>query len=305
LQELSIERNYRTSPDNVNRIKSLVAGYFTGQGLDTLRQAVRHDGYTGHNIIGIKPGTERPELVLIGAHFDAVENTPGADDNASGVAGMLEAGRILSRFTLKTGVGFAAFDLEEEGLLGSRQILKDTSFARKTLAYLNFDMIGYRSVSPGSQRFPHGFEELFPEVFQQLVDNHSKGDFLLICANEQSDSLSALFSRNAARAAPSLRTVSLLIPGSEYYGPDFARDYFDPAIFRRSDHASFWDSGLNALSLGDTAELRNANYHSGTDGCDTVDIEFISLVVKATLATVVELCGLAHGSSYSVTLTPK
>jgi hypothetical protein len=294
LRELSITRNYKTAPQNVSVVQHKVAAYFTKSGLQVSKQDIPYDNYTGHNIMGIKAGTRDSNMLLLGAHLDAVPNSHGADDNASGVAALMEIARVLSKYDLQKSVAFVAFDLEEEGLIGSKKFVGDNSFKNNLIGYLNFDMIGYTNKEPNSQSVPDGLDQLFPEAYKKLASNEFKGDFLLSVSNDRSDSLRILFSEASAQYVSALNIVSLLVPDD---------GKFAPRLFRGSDHASFWDGGIRALSIGDTGDVRNPNYHSEKDKVTTVDITFLSQVAKAALATVIKICSPSHSTSYTIQLS--
>jgi len=130
-----------------------IYNHFAGLGLTTTREAFTYLANTYYNVIGVMPGTTRAsEIYILGAHYDSVNN-PGADDNASGVAGVMEAARVLSQYNFEATIVFAAFDREEQGLYGSTAY----ATAHQTdhiLGMISLDMIAY---NPGNANGAHLF----------------------------------------------------------------------------------------------------------------------------------------------------
>jgi hypothetical protein len=238
-------------------------------GLVVSEDPVDFAGRTFPNIVGTLTGTTCPEKTLIvGAHYDGVSSGPGADDNASGVAAMLEVARVLSAQPLQASVDFAAFSFEEAGLVGSNQMAAAADSAdRELLGVINFDMIAYTCDEPGCQDYPEGMEPVRPT-----------GDFLSVVGNSNSALLLNQFVAASAAAVPGLVVLPLEVPGNGETLPDV----------RRADHAPFWDHGFQALFVTDTADLRNPNYHLSTDELGTLNLQFAADTANAAAATVVE-----------------
>lgn len=234
--------------------------------------ASRHgDSYLG-NVVATLPGTERPdEVLVIGAHFDTVYGTPGADDNASGVAGMLEVARAIAAVPQAATIEFVAYDREEDYLDGSWAHAGEIAGSGRTvLGMVSLEMIGFRCTEPACQ-FPFGN---LGTCFQVSTQGVSVGTYIGVAANTASTPLLDAFVTSAATHVPALQVEWALV-----------RD--DGACFpatRRSDHASFWDHGFPAMMVTDTAEYRNKNYHAATDTYATLDFEFATNVTRATTA---------------------
>jgi hypothetical protein len=217
-----------------------------------------------------------------------VPGSPGADDNASAVAGVLECARILSQYEFEHSLRFIGFDTEEYGLIGSnRYNLNGIKAYEEIEGVLNFEMIGYYSDSPNSQSLPFGFDMLFPQAAQEVADDDFRGNFITVVGNVASNPLIDAFESAAETYVPDLRVISVAVPGTGMIAPDL----------RRSDHASFWDNGIQALMLTDGADFRNQNYHTPNDVIDTLDLDFMTQVVQATLATAAELAVPISASS--------
>jgi Zn-dependent M28 family amino/carboxypeptidase len=216
---------------------------------------------------------DAPPPILVGAHYDTVIGSPGADDNASALAVLLEAARRSNQMALARPVWLAAFCLEEQGLLGSRAFISGLKQTGQSVdGAIILECVGYASRDPGSQRIPPGVPISVPTV----------GNFLGIVGNEASRDLVAAVERNAHRVAPSMPAVALAVPGRGEMLPDV----------RRSDHAAFWDEGYRAIMLTDTADFRNPHYHQPSDTLDTLDLDFLEGVSEIVVGCIEDLAGL-------------
>lgn len=237
---------------------------------------------SGYNILGWQNSFyENDTVYFIGAHYDTVLESPGADDNGSAVAGVMEALRILSQWPMKKRISYAFWDKEELGLIGSINYVTNGALPSDVYpaGYFNFEMIGYYSDEINSQTLPVGFDLLFPDAANAVVANDYRGDFLTNVANEFSSPLMDHFEDAASIYVPSLSVISLATPGNGEITQDL----------RRSDHAAFWDAGFQALMLTDGANFRNPYYHTANDTVGTLDFQFMTDVVKATIGAICEL----------------
>jgi hypothetical protein len=229
------------------------------------------------NVVAETRGTELPlEIVTVGAHYDTVPTSPGADDNASGVAALVELTRLLAQREPRRSLRLIAFPNEElpigdTELSGSR-VAAAAARARgdDVVAMLSLESLGYWSDAPGSQRHPGPLGMFFPD----------RADFLAWIADLRSR---ALLHRALAafRASGRLPAEGLAAPASLV--PDI----------RRSDHAPYWEQGYPALLVTGTAEFRNPHYHGPGDLAETLDYGRLARAT-AGLAEVVEC--LANGS---------
>jgi hypothetical protein len=248
-----------------------VAGYVHTQ-LDALGLSVQEDpvtywGATFPNVIGTLHGTVCPGTsFIVGAHYDSVGGVPGADDNASGVAAMLEIARLLSVQSFQPSIQFVGFSFEEGGLVGSRQMAAQARAAGKDIAgVLVLDMIGYTCDEPGCQTYPPGLSG--PNV----------GDFISVIGNTASALLLQTFKEASASAVPALPVSPL-----------------GDSTFSGSDHAPYLDQGYQALLATETVYFRNPNYHQSSDTLSTLDLSFAADVANATLAAVVAAATADH-----------
>lgn len=247
----------------------------------------RHDYGTGVNVVGVKPGSDpSAPRVIVSAHYDHVEGCAGADDNASGVAGALEAARVLSQGRFTRTLVVALWDEEERGLIGSRAYAQRAMSAGETIAAaFVFEMIGYRSTEPDTQRLPVGLNLVFPRQAAQVRENNNRGDFIALIADDGARDHTAAMER--AAAAVSLPTVTLTLTRAQTSSPLYGD-------LQRSDHAPFWAAGFPAIQITDTAEFRNARYHcrGGADAPESLDGDFMRRVVQVTVGAAADALGV-------------
>ena len=247
----------------------------------------RHAYGTGLNVVGVREGGAEPaRRVLIGAHYDHIAGCAGADDNASGVAGALEAARVLSRRRYPYTLVVACWDEEERGLIGSRAYATRARMRSEVIdAYFNFEMIGYIDRAPNSQRLPVGTALVFPAAAREYEARERRGDFLAAIGNARASDALAALERSADRLGLPFIPLNLS-----------AELMSSPAVgdLRRSDHASFWDTGYPGIMLTDTSEFRYDRYHcaAGPDVTAGLDRTFSAQVVAVTVAAAAESLGM-------------
>jgi len=252
-----------------------------GRTLDWLEAQVRSrlDGQAGVSIqrwsypggtnlvVERSPAAPGARFILVGAHYDTVADSPGADDNATGVAAALAVLSVWAAPSTPRGLKVVFFDQEELGLRGSRayaERLQDTH-RRELEAVLVLEMLGSTCATSGCQRLPPGLP--LPIVVE-------RGDFLAAVGNASAVPLmAAVRDLGAARGLP-VRALPVLGAGQDF------------PHARRSDHAPFWDIGLPAVMLTDTAELRTPHYHAVTDTPDRLDTEFFTRATHTILDVV-------------------
>jgi Zn-dependent M28 family amino/carboxypeptidase len=241
----------------------------------------RHRYATGVNVIGVRTGTRLPdERIVVSAHYDSTSGCPGADDNGSGVAGTLEAARVLAMQPHARTLVVACWDQEEAGLIGSRAYVQRARLnGESIIASFVFEMIGYRSSEPGSQRTDPNLDAAYPAQTAEIAANQHRGDFILIIHDEAA--VTAVADFDAVATDLGLPTLSLPVP-------DNLKRSSMVSGLRRSDHAPFWDADYPAIQLTDTADFRNPHYHcaGGADVVADIDVEFATLNIKATVGAV-------------------
>ena len=216
------------------------------------------------NVVMTAAGPADAPKLLLGAHYDSVPGTPGADDNASAVAVCLECARLIKRHDIGA-VAIVFFNREEDGFLGSSDFVAKGQAQNIGEAHI-FEMVGYRSRAANSQKLPSGLPLLSPPTV---------GDFLALVANSGSNSVADKLIDLAASYVPHFPVTALKV----YLGLEKAIGHLN-----RSDHAPFWQAGIPAIMWSDTAEFRNPNYHRASDTPDTLDYDFMSDVARIALA---------------------
>ena len=272
---LAVDIGPRTpsSPDSLVRAGNYIHSVFEDAGFSVREQDYEYYDQRVTNVLATLPATAGASAhYVVGAHYDTVPNTPGADDNASAVAVMLELAGRLPQARLKAPVILAAFTLEEPpahltGHQGSRIFVRDCqSNGDCVLGAINLEMVGYTAPR---QHYP--FLPRWPGYPAQ-------GNFIGIIGNWHSRHLGGAVLKGF-RKNKDLQVESLFLP-------------FDGRILpetRMSDHASFWDAGLPALMVTDTAFFRNPNYHLPSDTIDTLDFTFMAQLVKSLELALLEL----------------
>jgi Zn-dependent M28 family amino/carboxypeptidase len=244
----------------------------------------RQDYGTGVNVIGRLEGSGDGGSVVLSAHYDHIPNCPGADDNASGVAGLLEAARVLGGGGWERDLVVACWDEEETGLIGSDAWTDEAEDDGEEIeAAFVFEMIGYSDDTRGSQELPTGFDIAFPQL-EDVEDNDYRGDFVLLVSDHASTEHTNAFAAHAA--AIGLSEITLELTAFQ-----MASDLLEE--LRRADHASFWEEGYPAILLNDTAEYRNEAYHcrNGDDTVDRLDRDFATAIVSATVGAAAQALG--------------
>ena len=272
---LALPRHPRAGPEALRAAEDHIARELGAAELRVERQLFTWRGAEYHNVLGTLDGSDpaRP-WVVVGAHFDSVAGSPGADDNASGVAAMLEVARLLRRERLAATVQFVGFNLEEiqdylgNFRIGSREYTRWLRSRGQELAgALVLEMLGFT-----------GPTQVVPAAVQIVKKIPKMGDFLAAVGDGGSGELLAAFAR-AAEGIVAVQTLTVPLKG--WLVPDT----------RRSDNARFWDAGYPALMVTDTADLRNPHYHRASDTPDTLDYAFLGDATAAVCATVRELAG--------------
>lgn len=260
LQTIIGERSPFGNRRHLATVGNFIEAEFESYGIAVERDFFSWRGEIFHNVIARFPGSASDRCIIVGAHFDSVIDTPGADDNASGVAVLLETARLLSHAALTSQVLMCAFNLEELNMIGSTAFAKKLKAAGATVeAMISLEMIGYTDLRPGSQKLPVGLSRFYPD----------RGDFIGIIGNWKSKSLLQKLS-SAMREVPDLPVETLSVPGN---------GMVIPAV-RLSDHAPFWDLGYPAVMVTDTSFYRNPHYHAPTDTIETLNIEFMAKVCE-------------------------
>lgn len=265
-------------PDSIAATVGYIESQWVEMGWVIQREAFDALGDTAVNLIVEKPGERQDhQIVLLGAHYDTVPTTPGADDNASAVAVLMEVSRLLKDHVGSRTARYVAFACEEApyfnlGSMGSQHHALQARRRQEAItAMLCLEMVGYFRSEIGSQSVP----ETIPRILHRLFPR--RGDFLAAVGNPRSWKLAWSFRRGFRRGTRA-RLFSIVLP-------EAVRE------IRFSDNSSFWDQGYPALMLTDTAFLRNPHYHLSTDLPETLDYAAMTEVTLGVAAAMRRLLG--------------
>lgn len=258
---------------NLARAEAYIRTAFEDMGLAVETQGYEYEGLSVANLIAAPPGHEDSQAYyLMGAHYDTVMGTPGADDNASAVAVMLTLAERLAWRPPGVPLRFAAFTLEEPPVFetsqqGSRVFVHARAEAGdRVLGAVILEMVGYTSPR---QHYPLSVAWLgYPR----------EGNFIGVVGNRPSRPFGRTLIAGLEKN-PKLPVESLFVPFNGYILP----------VTRWSDHASFWDRGWPAVMVTDTAFLRNPNYHMASDTMATLDFAFMAELVRGLELAIAEL----------------
>jgi len=262
LTSVSPARNYRNI-DSLNRIADYIVARFSEYGFKPTTQTYHIGRRAYKNVLAAYGPPQAPRLI-IGAHYDVCEEQPGADDNASGIAGLLAVAGLFQKYAprLEYRIDFAAYTLEEPPVFRSES-MGSYIHARslhaagvKVMGMACLEMIGYYTDAPKSQEYPLSIMKLFYPT---------RGNYIGVVGNFSSRRLTRHF--KSALALTTLPTESLTAPAF-LPGVDF------------SDHLNFWKFKYPAVMITDTAFYRNPNYHAASDVIETLDFAKMQAVVK-------------------------
>ncbi|MGK7368949.1 MAG: M28 family peptidase [Candidatus Halalkalibacterium sp. M3_1C_030] len=255
-------------PENLDRVASFIYDEFEKYSGHVEEQPFSADHFSVRNVSAFF-GPETRERIVIGAHYDVAGPYPGADDNASGVAGLLELARLLKNDTLSMQVELVSYPLEEPPYFYTRNMgsfvhansLKEKRI--KVRAMLALEMIGYFKDEPGSQTYP---------LFLLRPFYPSKGNFIAVVGK--------MFQRKIVRTIRETMREATPLPVESINAPRLL-----PGI-ALSDHLNYWWAGYQAAMITDTAFYRNPNYHTPLDTPDTLDYKRMAYVVDGVRACI-------------------
>ena len=272
---LALSERHVGEPQALERAARYIEAAFAREGLGPRAHRLESAGRSVRNIEVVLPRDAAPDVpaLVVGAHYDSVPGSPGADDNASGVAALIELGRLLSAEPLPQGraVRLVAFVNEEPPWFMS-EAMGSEAWARRArgggqpiLGMLSLEMLGYYREAAGSQRYPFPLTLFYPD----------RGDFLAFVGD--------LGSRALVRQATGAFRRAATLPSEGLAAPSAI-----PGVMW-SDHWSFRRHGYPAIMVTDTAFYRNPNYHAGTDTPERLDYDRFSRATVGLAAVVREL----------------
>jgi Zn-dependent M28 family amino/carboxypeptidase len=256
LQQFAVPRHARWDPLGLMGVRESLRERLSALG-ELEEHHFNRAGEAGVNLILKLPGQRaNASPLLVGAHYDGPLHSPGADDNASGLAALLELAQRWAAEPPRRPVWLVAFDQEEWGMVGSEALATELKASGQPLKLMvSLEMLAFTSEE---QSYPH-------PAMRQVYG--SRGDFIGLVANTSAGlmlpGLSAAMGRHVT-------TKVLPVPNRGAAMPDV----------RLSDHSPFWDQGYNALMVTDTSYMRNPHYHQMSDTVDTLDLPFFCQVVN-------------------------
>lgn len=263
LRFIARPRNYQQNPETLEEIQRFIEEKWKSLGYRVTHHPFSYDGNAFYNSIAEHPQNPEGLPLLIGAHFDAVPGSPGADDNASGVAAMMEASRVSAKQSPGRPLRFIAFHMEEYGMIGSTAYVKSLKEKNeKIFGMLSLEMVGYASDEKGSQHLPAPLKPFYPDT----------GNFIALVANSKSKKF-LKEAEKTFRQIQNLPVETLSVP---------LEGWLLPAT-RLSDHSPFWDHGYPALLVTDTSFFRNPHYHRLSDTIETLNLDFLNKVTQAVI----------------------
>jgi hypothetical protein len=258
-------------PESLDRAADYIKSEFMSAGGRVHEQPFVVDSRNYKNVIA-SFGPETSERVIVGAHYDAFGGRPGADDNASGIAGLIELAHLLGKSKINSRVDVVAYTLEEPPFFRTEQMgsaVHAASLKEKNVpvrAMICLEMIGYFTEKPSSQAYPiFALKLLYPD----------KANFIALVGTFDDVKLVRRVKR-AMLSANDLPMRSINAPRS-MTGVDF------------SDHLNYWKQDYPAVMVSDTAFYRNSRYHERNDTPETLDYAKMAKVVEQVYAAVVEL----------------
>ncbi|HTG44344.1 MAG TPA: M28 family peptidase [Verrucomicrobiae bacterium] len=264
VNQIALPRHFTENWDQNRRTADWLVEKFETLGFSVQRQG------DFSNIIAYPPNPPA-SVILVGAHYDSVPGSPGADDNASAVAALLGCAVACSNLNPAPPVVFVAFNREEEALAGSSDFVNNylpTAPFTIECAHI-LEMLGYAPGMPGSQRVPAGLP----------IDLGDRGDFLGLLVNDRSANiLESIISRAATYTRELPVTGLQVVAGAERVLP----------VLARSDHVPFWRRDIPAVMWTDTAEFRNPHYHQPTDTPETLNYHFLKRVTQLLTASIMD-----------------
>lgn len=258
---------------NLDQCAAYISAEFKAAGGRASEQPFEVKGKTYRNVIA-EFGPDSPSRIVIGAHYDTCQDTPGADDNASGVAGLLELADLLGKAELKQRVELVAYTLEEPpyfrtGNMGSARLAYQNRLDGESVDFMvALEMIGCFKDEPGTQNYPSLMLRWFyPDT----------GNFIALIGSYGERKEIKSFKKEMRRAID--LPVHSMCASKSF------------PMIRFSDHSNYWNHGFKAFMVTDTAFLRNYNYHSTSDTADTLDYERMSKVVVGVYEAVMQYAG--------------
>ena len=269
LTKTEIPRSYENISQldkSADFIKSIFAKY-----TDSVSNQIYLIGTLKYQNVICSFGTENAERIIIGAHYDVCEHQQGADDNATGIVGLLELARMLKGQKLKYRIDLVAYTLEEPpffrteymgSYIHAKSLIENKT---KVFGMISLEMLGYFKDEKGSQHYPLNILKLI---------YGSRGNYITLVNKFHKGRFANKFNRKF-KSTKAIRTKKFVGP-AKLTGIDF------------SDHLNYWNFGFSALMVTDTGFFRNENYHKATDTMETLDINRMSKVIDGVFNSIIQ-----------------
>jgi Zn-dependent M28 family amino/carboxypeptidase len=260
-------------PSSLEKVCRYIESELDDAGAPSQRQSWKANGIIYHNIIASYNTTKKQRLI-VGAHYDVCGDQPGADDNASAVAGLLETARMIfeKKPELDYRIDFVAYCLEEPPFFGTQSMgsyVHAKSLHEKNeevIGMICFEMIGYFSDEPNSQRFPSPeFARIYPTT----------ANFIIVVGIQQYSAFNQKVHEAMAKGA-GIDVQLINFPSAE-------------SLAGLSDQRNYWKFNYPALMINDTAFVRNPNYHTKNDTIETLDFEKMTEVVNCSYNAIIHM----------------
>ncbi len=272
LSQTLVPRDY-SHPQNLDRVAAYIRQEFEHAGGRVVDQPFQVQGVTFRNVCALF-GPDSKDRVVVGAHYDAAGPLPGADDNASGVAGLIELAHLLGKAPLKRSVELVAYTLEEPPFFATAQMgsavhaasLKQQSVPVRLM--MGLEMIGYFTDAPDSQRYPvAAMKMMYPSVGNYIAIVGKTGQGGTVRRVKKAMQSTSTLPVHSVNAPPALPGIDL------------------------SDHRNYWNAGYEAVMITDTSFFRNNRYHTAQDTADTLDYRRMAMVVQGVYGVVLAEAG--------------
>jgi len=308
VEELAVPRSSLHEPGAAAATEEALAEEFGSAGWEVERQAFHrrvalgvrgrrfgvpwlYHSLHGVNVVARQEGQDAAQVVVV-AHRDTVRGSPGADDNASGLAVLVALARTLGPLSSRLSLVLAATDMEEMWALGAPPLVRDLLQRGPVEAAIVVDAIGFTS-GPGTQRYPPGFRLAFRRQAGALRARGRRGDFAAVIHGRDAAGLASAVVDGIAASAGGPGAVALPVPtwvarlGGRSRG-------LAPVISTlcRSDNRAFWAAGIPTVLVTGSGNYRNPHYHRASGEPDTLDYDHLAAVVAGCLRAVSSAAGV-------------
>ncbi len=241
----------------------------------------------GANIALTKPGSEQKNALVVVAHYDTRRDTPGTDDNTASVAALLELSRMIGAEHFRQTVILCATDMEEILCFGAKALVERLRMSYDRVAAINFETMTFTETKPHTQKPETSFGPMYKGQIRRMALHEWAGDFTMIIYRGPSSTLAATFCAGL-RLTGGVEVPLLFRDPADLpvLGKILQRTMPFVRNFSRSDHVPFWQAGIPAIQITDTANFRNPHYHQPSDLPDTIDYDRLADIVGATAYTI-------------------